>query len=122
MSDIKNGKENWAQAIEKARELFNEGWTELSKASEQAKAKGTDAWAEAQKKGTEAWAHAKARGMESWEDAREAGREAVREARERGEEAIEDAEKLVKKYPARAVGLSVLVGVMVGLLLSRDRD
>jgi ElaB/YqjD/DUF883 family membrane-anchored ribosome-binding protein len=117
-----NGKENWANTIEKARDHFNDGWKELAKAAEEAKERGTDAWAEAQKKGREAWVNAKAKGMESWEDAQEVSLNALKDARERSEEALQDAEKLVRKYPTRAVGLSLLVGAFIGVLLSKDRD
>lgn len=122
MAETSNGKDNWVDAIEKAKHHFNQGWNELAKAAELAKEKGEDSLYEAQKKGQEVWTNARARGMEKWEDFQDAGREALGDARERGEEAIQDVHKLVKKHPARAVGLSVLVGVLLGAFLSKDRD
>ena len=122
MKETSNGKESWAEAIERAKEHFNEGWRELARAAELAKSRGQDVWSEAQQKGRDAWVNAKAKGMENWEDAKTAGLDALEDARERGEEAFRDAEKIVKKYPGRAVGLSVLVGVLLGALLSRDRE
>src|SRR5579864_3894776 len=114
MRETSNGKENWVEAIDRAKEHFNQGWKELASAAELAKEKGQDVWAQAQEKGREAWVNARAKGMEKWEDAKTAGVEALNEARERGEEAVQDAERLVRKYPARAVGLSVLLGVLLG--------
>jgi ElaB/YqjD/DUF883 family membrane-anchored ribosome-binding protein len=122
MAETSNGKDSWVDAIEKAKHHFNQGWNELGKAAELAKEKGADVWGEAQQKGQEVWTNARARGMEKWEDARDNSREAVQHARERGEEAVEDAEKLVKKYPGRAVGLSVFLGVLLGALLSKDKE
>jgi len=123
MRETGNGsKENWAEAIERAKEHFNEGWRELGRAAEMAKEKGQSTWTEAQVKGREAWVNAKARGMETWEDAKEAGLEALDEARDRGEELMKDAERIVRKYPGRAVGLSLLAGMMLAGLFSRDKD
>lgn len=122
MKETSNGKENWAEAIDRAKDHFNEGWKELARAAELAKAKGEDAWENAQARGREVWQHAKAAGMEKWGDAKQQGVEALNEAREHGEEVFKDAERIVRKYPAKAVGLSVLVGVVLGALLGRDRD
>src|SRR5438309_11425482 len=115
MRETENGKENWAEAVDRAKQHFSEGWRELGRAAELAKEKGEKSWAEAQVKGRDAWVNAKAKGMEAWEDAKETGSEVLDEARERGEEALKDAERLVRKYPAKAVGLSVLVGVFLGV-------
>ncbi len=122
MRETSNGKENWAEAIDKARDHFNQGWKELAQAAELAKEKGEETWKSAQIKGREAWQHAKAAGMEKWEDAKEQGVEALGDVRERGEEAFKDAERMVRKYPTRAVGLSVLLGVLLGAILGKDRD
>jgi ElaB/YqjD/DUF883 family membrane-anchored ribosome-binding protein len=119
---MNNGKEKWADAIERARELFNQGWKELGDAAELAKEKGEDAFEEAQKRGREVWTNARARGMETWVDAKERGLESFHDAQDRGEELVKDAEKLVRKHPSKAIGLSVLVGLFIGALMSRDRD
>jgi ElaB/YqjD/DUF883 family membrane-anchored ribosome-binding protein len=76
-----------------------------------AKAKGQDAWEAAQKKS-----------RETWDDVRATGLSAMDDAREKGEELWGDTEKLVKKHPGRAIGLTLLVGVVIGALLTRDRD
>src|SRR5688500_1888952 len=103
--NMNNGKDKWAEGIEKARDLFNQGWKELSKAAEDAKEKGEDALQEAQRRGTEAWTHARAKGMESWVDAKERSVDAFYEAQDRSEELVKDAEKLVRKHPSKAIGL-----------------
>jgi len=117
-----NGKDNWSEALDRAKELFDKGWKEMNKASELAKSKGADVWEEAQKQGRETWGNAKAKGMEMWEDAKSRSVDAYEDARERGEEMIDDAEKIVRKHPMRAIGLSVLIGLFIGALFSRDRD
>jgi ElaB/YqjD/DUF883 family membrane-anchored ribosome-binding protein len=122
MKETSNGKESWAEAIDRARDHFNEGWKELARAGELAKEKGEEAWKSAQAKGRETWQHARAAGMEKWEDAKDYSSEMMADARERGEEVVKDAQQMVRKYPAKAVGLSVLVGIVVGVLLGRDRD
>ncbi len=106
-----NGHEEWKTAMAKAQELLDEGRREMAKAAEMAKEKGQDAWEAARKKGREAWEEVRATGMNSLDD-----------ARDKGEEVWEDVEKMVKKSPARAVGLSLLVGVVIGALIARDRD
>jgi len=115
-------KETLSDSIDRARDHFNAGWKELADAATDAKERGQDVWTEAQKKGRDAWVNAKAKGMESWEDLKERGNEAWSDTRVRGEEMVQDAEKLVRKYPTRAIGLVLLVGVFVGALISRDRD
>ena len=106
-----NGHQDWKAAMEKAQEMLEEGRKEMAKATEMAKEKGEEAWTAARKKGTEAWDEIRASGLNALDD-----------ARDKGEEIWEDAEKLVKKHPARAMGLTLLVGVVIGALLSRDRD
>ena len=106
-----NGKEEWKAAMEKAQELLEEGRRQMTKAAEMAKEKGEDAWDAARKKGQEAWEEVRAHGANTWED-----------VKDKGEEVWEDAEKLIKKHPSRAVGLTLLIGVMIGVLLTRDRD
>jgi ElaB/YqjD/DUF883 family membrane-anchored ribosome-binding protein len=117
MNNGKN-KEDWSEAIDRARDHFNDGWKELGAAAELAKERGEDVWAQAQKKGKEAWVNARALGMEKWEDAKEKGSEAL----ERGEEIFDEAGRLFRKSPVKAVGLTLLVGAFIGLLISRDRD
>jgi len=108
---VSNGKEEWKDAVEKARDLYEQGKKEMSKAVELAKERGQDAFDQARRKGQQAW-----------EDAKVAGGRAWGEAKDRGEEAWEDAERFVRKYPSRAVGLALIVGVIVGSLIARDRD
>src|ERR1700730_13324491 len=106
-----NGHEEWKAVIEKAQELLEEGRKEMAKAAEMAKEKGQEAWDAARQKSRQAWDEARASGLNALDD-----------ARDKGEEVWEDAEKLVKKHPARAVGLTLLIGVIIGSLLSHDRD
>ncbi len=106
-----NGHDEWKITMEKAQEKLDEGRREMMKAAELAKEKGQEAWDMARKKGQEAWDEVRASGMNALDD-----------VRDKGEEVWEDAEKLVKKHPARAIGLTLLVGVVIGALLSRDRD
>lgn len=106
-----NGKEEWSQAMEKAHELLEEGRREMARAAEMAKEKGQDAWNAARKKGQEAWEKSRTAGLNAWDD-----------VKDKSEEAWEDTEKLIKKYPTKAIGLSLLVGIVIGALLSRDRD
>lgn len=106
-----NGHDEWKVAIEKGQELLEQGKKEMAKAAEMAKEKGEEAWEAARKKGREAW-----------EDVRASGLNALDDVRDKGEEMWEDAAKLIKKNPTRALGLTLLVGVVIGALLSRDRD
>jgi ElaB/YqjD/DUF883 family membrane-anchored ribosome-binding protein len=111
MRETTNGKEEWKAAMEKAQELLEQGREEMARAAAMAKEKGGEAWEAAQKKTREAWAQARAKGLNAWDDVQESG-----------EEAWNDAEKLVKKYPSRAIGISLLAGLVIGLLLTRDSD
>lgn len=106
-----NGNEEWKAAMEKAQELLDQGKREMAKAAEMAKEKGQDAWEAARQKGREAWDEVRASGLNSLDD-----------VRDKGEEMWEDVQKLVKKSPARAIGLTLLVGVVIGALISHDRD
>ena len=117
-----NGKEEWNGVVERAEEMIEEGRQEMIKAAELAKDKGEDAWEEAQSKARQSWKHARARGAELWDDAKERGEKLARDARDYSEDFVEDLEKLVKKNPARSIGLTLLVGVVIGALISRDRD
>jgi ElaB/YqjD/DUF883 family membrane-anchored ribosome-binding protein len=106
-----NGHEEWKVAMEKAQEMLEEGRKEMAKAAEMAKEKGQEAWEAARRKSRDAW-----------EDLRATGLNAIDDVRDRGEEIWDDAQKLVKKHPSRALGLTLLVGVVIGALLGRDRD
>jgi len=106
-----NGHEEWKTAMAKAQELLDQGKREMAKAAELAKEKGEDAWEAARQKGREAWDEVRASGLNSLDD-----------VRDKGEEMWEDVQKLVKKSPARAIGLTLLVGVVIGALISHDRD
>jgi len=111
MRETPNGSEEWKTAIEKAQELLEQGRKEMARAAEMAREKGEEAWAAARKKGREAW-----------DDVRASGMNALDDVRDKGEEVWEDAEKMLKKHPARSVGIALLVGVVIGALLTRDRD
>ena len=106
-----HGHEEWKAAMSKAEELLEEGRKEMAKAAEMAKEKGEEAWQAARKKSRQAWDEVRATGLNALDD-----------ARDKGEEFLEEAEQLVKKSPIRAIGLTLLVGVLVGALISRDRD
>lgn len=117
-----NGKDEWKNTMDKAEEMIEEGRKQMLKAAEKAKEQGEEAWEEAQGKAQQAWKHAKARGAEFWEDTKDRSERLYKDARESGEDALEDVEKLIRKHPARSIGLTLLVGVVIGALLSRDRD
>jgi len=106
-----NGQDEWKAAMEKAQAILEEGRREMAKAAEMAK-----------EKGQEAWEAARQRSREAWEEIRAGGLNAIDDVRDKSEEIWEDAGKLVKKHPARAIGLTLLVGVVIGVLLGRDRD
>jgi len=106
-----NGHDEWKAVMEKAQEMLEEGRKEMAKAAEMAKEKGQDAWETARKKGRMAWDEARASGLNAMDD-----------VRDQGEELWDDAQKLVKKHPARAIGLTLLVGVVIGALLTHDKD
>jgi ElaB/YqjD/DUF883 family membrane-anchored ribosome-binding protein len=106
-----NGHDEWKAVMEKAQEMLEEGRREMVKAAEMAKEKGQEAWEDARKKSQEAW-----------EEIRASGLNAIDDARDQSQALWDDTEKLVKKHPARAIGLSLLAGVVIGAFLSRDRD
>ena|ERR1700690_3441005 len=111
MRETQNGHEEWKAAMEKAQQILEEGRKEMARAAEMAREKGQDAWDAARKKGREAW-----------DEVRASGLNAIDDVRDKGEEMWEDAEKIIKKNPARSMGLSLLVGVIIGALIARDRD
>jgi ElaB/YqjD/DUF883 family membrane-anchored ribosome-binding protein len=111
MRETQNGHDEWKAAIEKAQDILEEGRKEMARATQLAKEKGEEAWQAAREKSREAW-----------DDVRASGLNAIDDFRDRSDEMWEDAEKLVKKHPARAMGLTLLVGVVIGALLTRDRD
>ena len=106
-----HGHDEWKIAIEKGQELLEQGQKEMAKAAELAKEKGEEAWEAARKKTQEAW-----------DDIRASGLNAMDDVRDKGEEVWEDAAKIIKKHPARALGMTLLVGVVIGALLSLDSD
>lgn len=111
MRETNGHHDEWKVTMDKAQELLEQGRKEMAKAAEMAREKGEDAWFAAQKKGRQVLEEARANGMNAIDD-----------LKDQTEEIWEDAEKLVKKHPARAIGLTLLVGVVIGALLSRDRD
>ncbi len=111
MHESGNGHDEWKAAIEKAQQILEEGRKEMAKATQMAK-----------EKGQEAWEAARAKSREAWEEVRASGLNTIDDVRDKSEELWEDAEKMVKKHPARAIGLTLLVGVVIGALLTRDRD
>jgi ElaB/YqjD/DUF883 family membrane-anchored ribosome-binding protein len=106
-----NGHDEWKATMEKAQEMLEEGQREMAKAAEMAKEKGQEAWEAARKKSRQAWDEVRANGLNALDD-----------VRDKSDEIWEDAEKLVKKHPARAMGLTLLIGVVIGSLLGHDRD
>jgi ElaB/YqjD/DUF883 family membrane-anchored ribosome-binding protein len=106
-----NGHDEWKATMEKAQEMLEEGRREMARAAQMAKEKGEEAWEAAQKKSRQTWDEVRATGLNALDD-----------ARDKGEEIWEDAEKLIKKSPARAIGITLLVGVVIGALLGHDRD
>jgi len=58
------------------------------------------------------------KGRDSWEDIKSGGEEAMTDVQERGEKAWADAEKLVRKYPTKSIGIALAVGVVAGIFLS----
>src|SRR6185503_13468408 len=98
-----NGHEEWKSAMQKAQAILEEGRKEMERAAQMAKEKGQDAWEAAQKTGRKAWDDARVASANAWDD-----------VKDKGEEAWEDAEKIVKKHPTKAVGISILVGIVLG--------
>lgn len=103
--------EEWSDTIEKARELLEAGRKEMARAAEMAREKGAEAMETARQKSQEAWDSVRSRGMNALDD-----------VKERSEEVWEDTERLVKKHPGRAIGVSLIAGILIGILLTRDRD
>lgn len=103
--------EDWSDTIEKARALLEQGRREMARAAELARGKGADAIETARTKTKEAW-----------ESVREKGLNALDDAKDKSEEVWQDTEKLVKKHPGRALGVCLMAGIVIGLILARDRD
>ncbi|HVO33093.1 MAG TPA: hypothetical protein VMU17_04200, partial [Elusimicrobiota bacterium] len=57
-----NGKEEWNDAIDKARELYEQGKREMARAAQLAKEKGGEVLEIAQQKAEEAWDEAQKAG------------------------------------------------------------
>jgi len=108
---VGNGKEEWSETIEKARQLLEEGRKEMVRAADMAREKGTEALETARKRSKEAWESVRLKGIQTMDD-----------MGEKSEEAWEDAQKLVKKHPGRTIGVCLVAGILIGLILSRDRD
>jgi ElaB/YqjD/DUF883 family membrane-anchored ribosome-binding protein len=106
-----NGKEEWSDTIEKARALLEEGRKEMARAAEMAREKGSDALDSARAKSKEAWESVRTKGMNALDD-----------AKDKTEEVWEETAKVIKKHPARALGISLMAGIVIGLILARDRD
>jgi ElaB/YqjD/DUF883 family membrane-anchored ribosome-binding protein len=87
--------------------MLEEGRREMAKAAEMAKEKGQEAWDAARKQSRQAWEEVRATGLNALDD-----------VRDKGDEIWDDTEKLVKKHPARTIGLTLLVGVVIGGLAS----
>lgn len=118
-----NGKEEWKSAMDRAEDLLEQGRKEMLKAAEMAKEKGDEAWEEAQQAAKATLKNARAKSAEFWEETKDRSERLVKDARDYGEDVVEDLERLVRKHPARSVGLTLLVGVLIGTLLTRsDRD
>jgi|GEM_PF-3104934 len=103
--------EEWSDTIEKARALLEEGRKEMARAADMAREKGQEALDTARQKSKEAWDSVRLKGAHVYED-----------VKDKSEEVWEDAEKIVKKHPGRAIGVSLIAGIVIGILLSRDRD
>ncbi len=58
------------------------------------------------------------KGHETWKDVREKGEAAW----DRGEEIWADAQKLVRKYPAAALGVALLAGTIIGAMMKRSNS
>jgi ElaB/YqjD/DUF883 family membrane-anchored ribosome-binding protein len=110
MIERHNGKDLWRSRIESARGHFDQGFRELAQAAEQAKEQGQDAWRAAQVRAREAWIDVRDKGLTVWD-----------ETRERGGEYFEDSQRYVRKNPAQAIGLTAILGVVLGIFLSSSR-
>ncbi len=106
-----NGHDDWKATMGRAQELLDQGRKEMAKAAEIAREKGEDALIAARKRGQEVWDEARANGMNTIDD-----------LRDQGEEIWDDAQKAIKKHPARAIGFSILVGLVIGAFLSKDKE
>jgi ElaB/YqjD/DUF883 family membrane-anchored ribosome-binding protein len=107
MAEIHNGKESWKTSIASARTHIDEAFRELAHAAEQAKSQGKEAWETAQSKAREAW-----------DDIRERGSAALGDGREKSEEWATEGRHYVRKNPAKAVAISALTGLVLGILLA----
>jgi ElaB/YqjD/DUF883 family membrane-anchored ribosome-binding protein len=55
-------------------------------------------------------------------DAAETAWDSLKDVRGQGEAAWEDTQKLVRKYPGKAIGLALLAGTVIGALLAFRSD
>ena len=111
MIEQHNGKDTWKTSIETAKGHFDEGLRELAKAAEQAKAQGQDTWRNAMKKAQETWVEVREKGLDTWD-----------ETREQGEELLINSQRYIRRYPGKAVGLTALFGLFLGIFLSSGRN
>ncbi len=62
------------------------------------------------------------KGRKTWKELRGQSQEAIDQAQKSAEEVWGDTRKLVQKYPGKAVGLALLVGVVIGGALVAMRN
>lgn len=58
------------------------------------------------------------KGRETWKDLRGQGKEAMDGIQKNAEEAWEDTQELVQKHPGKSLGIALLVGAVIGALLT----
>ncbi len=111
MIERHNGKDSWKSNIDSARGHFDEAFRDLARAAEQAKSQGQEVWQTAQVKARETWVDVREKGLDTWE-----------ETRQRGEELLKESQRYVRSNPAKAIGVSALIGLFLGIFLSSGRD
>lgn len=62
------------------------------------------------------------KGRDTWNELSAQGKEAMAGAQKSAQDAWEDAQQLVQKYPAKSVGIALLVGAAIGALLAFRRN
>jgi ElaB/YqjD/DUF883 family membrane-anchored ribosome-binding protein len=58
------------------------------------------------------------RGEELLAEVRQKGEQILKEVRHTGEDLWQDAEQAIRKAPGRAIGFTLLAGVIIGILLT----
>ena len=62
------------------------------------------------------WKNVRKQGLDAWDNAVESGQGAV-------DDAVQDTEKLIRKYPARALGVAFVAGALIAaFFLPRNQD